>query len=225
MSPAEPGTLNLRRMVTVWAILAAVMTLVALACWARMPREEPAAAGGVPTDTAAINALVWPKGVVGGRPWRYIVIHHSATPSGTLASIAQGHRDRGFQEAGYHFLINNGRAPGTMDGEITPTPRWLDQLAGAHTNVREHPEFNTEGIGICLIGDLERQAPTPAQMASLEILVKALHDRCGIPLERIVGHGEVKNTQCPGKLFPMELFLMELRSTHLLQLSDRILRS
>jgi N-acetyl-anhydromuramyl-L-alanine amidase AmpD len=77
--------------------------------------------------------------------------------------------------------------------------------------VPDHPEYNTEGIGICLVGNFDRQPPTAAQMTSLEILVLALSRRYEIPLDRIVGHGELKNTQCPGRLFPMEKFLMDLR--------------
>jgi len=54
-------------------------------------------------------------------------------------------------------------------------------------------------------------------MTSLHLLVLALRDRCNIPLERILGHGDVKETRCPGRLFQMEPFLMDLRTAYLKQ--------
>ncbi|GAH80957.1 unnamed protein product, partial [marine sediment metagenome] len=37
------------------------------------------------------------------RPWRWIVIHHSASESGSAATFDQWHRARGWDELGYHF--------------------------------------------------------------------------------------------------------------------------
>ncbi|MBM4017684.1 MAG: N-acetylmuramoyl-L-alanine amidase [Planctomycetes bacterium] len=210
------------RMVRVWAALVAAMTVAAMIFWAAMPRPR-AAAPPATTDPGALRETVWPKEMAPSRAWRYIVIHHSATPVGTLEAIDQTHRDRGFVNGvAYHFLINNGRSPGTADGQIVPTRRWVDQLDGAHTKVRDHPEFNTEGVGICLIGNFDQHEPTPAQMAALEMLVLALRERYRIPLEHIAGHGELKNTRCPGRLFPMETFLMDLRDEHLKRLRSPV---
>ena len=205
--------MNWKRMVKVWGILSLGMTVAALAGWAVLPKSSPPPE----KSPASLDKVIWPPGIAHARPWRYIIIHHSATPSGTVEAIAQFHRDRGLQDAGYHFIINNGRSRGTRDGEISPTSRWTGQMPGAHTSVANHPEFNTEGIGICLIGNFEQHAPTPAQMTSLHLLVLALRDRCNIPLERILGHGDVKETRCPGRLFQMEPFLMDLRTAYLKQ--------
>jgi hypothetical protein len=204
-------------MIRVWLALAGAMTVTMVVGLAAMPTPGPAPpASGPPVDAAALEAIIWPRDMVPTKPWRYIVIHHSATNAGTLEAFDQGHRDRGFEHGvGYHFIINNGRSEGTGDGQILPTPRWLGQLDGAHTKVLDHPEFNTEGIGICLVGNFDQYAPSPAQMTSLQMLVMALRDRYDIPLERIVGHGELKNTRCPGRLFPLEAFLMDLRQAYL----------
>jgi len=35
-------------------------------------------------------------------------------------------------------------------------------------------------------------------------LVAQLKKEYGIPDDRIIGHGDVKATACPGKLFPLE---------------------
>jgi hypothetical protein len=206
----KPARMNWSRMVRVWVLLGLGMTVATLAGWAMLPKGGSSAGKGPPS----MDGVIWPQGMAQARPWHYIVIHHSATPSGTVEGIAQFHRDRGFQDVGYHFVINNGRAAGTRDGQITPTARWLEQLPGAHASVANHPEFNTEGIGICLIGNFEQRPPTPAQMTALHLLVTALRDGCKIPLDRIVGHGELKETACPGRLFPMDLFLMDLRAAY-----------
>lgn len=209
---AQPARMNWRRMLRVWTLLAASMTAAALACWAALPRGGPTPEpADVMKELADLQALVWPKDMAPTAGWQYIVVHHSATPSATLAAIDQWHYDKGFDGVGYHFMINNGRAPGTADGKITPTARWLEQRGGAHAKVPNHPDFNAQGIGVCLIGNFEQEPPTPAQMASLETLVEVLRQRYGITLDRIVGHGELKNTKCPGKQFPMEALLMALR--------------
>ena len=218
LPPPAPQRMNLARMFKVWGLLAASMTMAALACWAasvRMVEKRPPPQGEVLPDTSAIEALVWPDRLGPNRAWQYIVIHHTATPSATVKAIERNHVGQGFEGVGYHFVINNGLAPGTADGEITPTDRWIEQRPGAHAKVSDHPEFNHEGIGICLVGNFEKTRPTAAQMASLEMLVLALGDRYGIGLDRIVGHGELKNTKCPGRLLPLQTFLMDLREVRL----------
>src|SRR5437016_3151778 len=42
------------------------------------------------------------------RPWRWIIIHHSATPSGSAAKFDRDHRSKGWDELGYHFVVGNG---------------------------------------------------------------------------------------------------------------------
>jgi len=218
LPPPKPPGMNVKRMFKVWGLLTATMIVAALACcWAQalMVKEHPPPKGEILPDSSAIQRLVWPDRLAPSRAWRYIVIHHTATPSATLEAIERNHVGKGFEGVGYHFIINNGRAPGTGDGEITPTDRWIEQRTGAHAKVSHHPEFNREGIGIGLVGNFEQTPPTPAQMASLEMLVLALAARYDIGLGRIVGHGELKNTKCPGRLFPLKTFLMDLREVRL----------
>jgi hypothetical protein len=220
----QPEPTSWSRVIRVWAMLLLALTVATLIGWATLPAaDEPPPAAGSP-DPAAIEKTVWPKEMSPGRPWRYIVIHHSATAAGTMEAIDASQRDRGFTNGvAYHFLVNNGRSAGTADGQIQPTSRWIGQLDGAHTKVTSHPEFNADGIGVCLIGNFDLQEPTPAQMASLEMLVLALRNRYQIPLEGIFGHGELKNTHCPGRLFPMETFLMAIRQDHLKRLMSTAL--
>jgi N-acetyl-anhydromuramyl-L-alanine amidase AmpD len=133
------------------------------------------------------------------RPWRYIVIHHSATPTGSADEFDRMHRAKGWDELGYHFVIGNGTGSG--NGEVEIGGRWTKQKHGAHAKIPGHPEYNDVGIGICLVGNFDVTRPTEAQMASLAKLVRFLMDRYGIPRAHIYGHGQLKPTDCPGKNF------------------------
>ncbi len=91
------------------------------------------------------------------------------------------------------------------DGEIESTFRWREQLHGAHAGSKD---YNERGIGIALIGNFEEQPPSPAQLAAIKKLVSVLASEYNIEPENLIGHGEVKATACPGKLFP----IVEVRS-------------
>lgn len=131
-------------------------------------------------------------------PWRYIVIHHSATDSGSAESFDRGHRARGFDELGYHFVITNGN--GQTDGRVQVGSRWIKQKWGAHCGNTPDNEYNEYGIGICLVGDFRDRQPSGAQLASLRELVRFLCRTYGIGPEAVIGHCEAPCavTQCPG---------------------------
>ncbi|MCZ7646488.1 MAG: peptidoglycan recognition protein family protein [Planctomycetota bacterium] len=135
--------------------------------------------------------------------WKYIVLHHSASATGSAASFDRAHKARGWDGLGYHFVIGNGSGSG--DGEVEVGYRWKQQERGAHAG---NAEFNTHGVGICLVGNFEETHPTPRQMAALNALVRYLQGRCNVPASRIIGHGDVpgKDTQCPGKHFSIGQF-------------------
>jgi hypothetical protein len=138
---------------------------------------------------------------VPARPWGYIVIHHSATPSGGAAKFDRDHRERGFDELGYHFVIGNGTE--TRNGLIEVGPRWPKQKWGAHARTPDN-RFNEFGIGICLVGNFDVQRPTTEQMKSLSRLVAFLMKTYHISPDRVLGHGDTKlmahvaGTDCPG---------------------------
>jgi hypothetical protein len=145
------------------------------------------------------------KPAVSPRNWKYIVIHHTAADSGDVASIHETHLARKDSSGnhwlgiGYHFVVGNGN--GMNDGEIEPTFRWKQQMHGAHAGNRDH---NQTGVGIALIGNFEERPPSPKQLAAVKHLVAVLKAEYGIQNEHVVGHGDVKATKCPGKLFPMD---------------------
>jgi len=128
--------------------------------------------------------------------WNWIIIHHSDSAYGSAAIINEWHRARGFDELGYHFVIGNGTNSG--DGQIEVGPRWPIQKWGAHDNALDN-RYNTNGIGICLVGNFNDTHPTAKQMRSLIRLVVYLMRTYDIPADRVLGHGETKVTQCPGR--------------------------
>ncbi len=147
--------------------------------------------------------------------WQVIVVHHSTTPRDTPKSMDEYHRRiRGWSNGlGYHFVIGNGVNYG--DGAIYVGSRWKQQIQGAHCaggagtyfGVRRPDNFfNEHGIGICLVGNFEKSAPTARQIAALERLITFLCSETGIAPPRIYGHGEVTGkTACPGKILKSRL--------------------
>lgn len=131
------------------------------------------------------------------RPWRFIVIHHSATDSGSAAQFDRAHRDKGWDELGYHFVIGNGR--GSRDGMVEVGPRWPRQKWGAHAKTPDN-QYNDYGIGICLVGNFDNTRLTAAQEASLARLVAYLMRTYNIPASRVIGHKDTgRSTDCPGR--------------------------
>ncbi len=134
----------------------------------------------------------------GFRPWKYIVIHHSATETGNAAILDRMHRARGFDELGYHFVISNGRDG--PDGRVEASRRWRVQKWGAHTGGTPGNEYNNFGIGICLVGDFTSKPPSAKQLAVLGRLLARLTERYDIAAENVITHRDAPNaaTACPG---------------------------
>lgn len=143
------------------------------------------------------------------RPWKFIVLHHSANPTGGYNTIDQEHRKRlGWQGCGYHFVIGNGTE--SPDGRIEVAQRWVNQKNGVHCRDGKTPDVNEYGIGICLVGDLEKAPPTDRQVAAARALVAYLSDRYHVSPDHTETHAHLASsntTTCPGRLFPTEAIL------------------
>ncbi|WP_435015644.1 N-acetylmuramoyl-L-alanine amidase [Tundrisphaera sp. TA3] len=137
------------------------------------------------------------------RPWRYVVLHHSAGATGGYDQIDREHRKTlGWNGCGYHFVIGNGTD--TPDGQIEVAQRWVDQKNGVHCRDGKNPDVNEYGIGICLVGNFDQAPPTPKQIASARSLIAYLGSRYQIPADHIDTHSDLAAgpTACPGKFFP-----------------------
>lgn len=151
-------------------------------------RRPPQLANGIPRD--------WVPAAGSTRAWKWIIIHHSATPSGSARSFDRMHREKGWDELGYHFVIGNGTESG--DGQVEVGTRWTKQKWGAHAKTADN-RFNDYGIGICLVGNFDIERPTPQQSNALARLVAYLMKTYRIPPERVLGHSDTKPTDCPGR--------------------------
>jgi hypothetical protein len=136
-------------------------------------------------------------------PLDHLVLHHTAfAASGiggrTLAAearhmrqIQRWHLDRGWATVGYHFVVS-------PSGRIF-AGRPVDRL-GAH--VLGH---NAGTVGICLMGNFERERPTPAALAALEHVRTQLVP--GGDAVELLGHREHRGhetTACPGRYLQRE---------------------
>ncbi|MBM3986537.1 MAG: N-acetylmuramoyl-L-alanine amidase [Planctomycetes bacterium] len=132
--------------------------------------------------------------------WSRITVHHSAEstsdPRGgsledsaaTVRIIQKYHMDdptHRWGDIGYHFLIDG--AGRIFEGREL---EWQGAHAGGSNN--------QQNIGICMLGDFERRAPTEAARKSLQVLLDDLRGRYRIPAERVVPHSSFGSTRCPG---------------------------
>ena len=143
------------------------------------------------------------------RKWTHIIIHHSATEAGNALAFDNSHYRRGFTSGlGYHFVVNNGTS-GKSNGQIEVSPRWIKQKNGAHCKANK---MNIRGIGICLVGNFQKERLSSKQLDALVYLVDKVRRYYKIPLKNIVGHGNVYGAQtaCPGKNFPWKEFRRRL---------------
>jgi N-acetyl-anhydromuramyl-L-alanine amidase AmpD len=58
---------------------------------------------------------------------------------------------------------------------------------------------NVQNIGVCLIGNFDDEKPSAAALDALERLLDDLRKKHGIARSQVLGHGDLKKTDCPGK--------------------------
>lgn len=119
-----------------------------------------------------------------------IIVHSTATPKGmnaTANDINRWHRQRGFDEIGYHFVI-------LRSGEI--------QAGRAIEKVGVHCKgHNSDTIGVAYVGGLNENKQsadtrTGAQKISLNVLLGNLVKQYPT-IRKISGHRDYCNTACP----------------------------
>lgn len=122
------------------------------------------------------------------RPITEIIIHCSASaPCTTLEDIKRWHKQRGFKDIGYHYVIEaNGQL---RNGRDINEP-------GAHCEGR-----NTSTIGVCLVGGFDGKKLhhfSKEQFKELRILLDGLYMSYGIL--PIAGHRKYAKKECPNFL-------------------------
>jgi hypothetical protein len=172
-------------------------------------RSSSSSGAGYRYLTSSVRAQIDRAPVARSR-WQFIVVHNSGTRQGNAAAFDYYHRHFRRMQNGlaYHFVIGNGTSTG--NGQIEVGDRWRRQINGGHV----HSDYlNNIALGICLVGDFNRDQPTRAQLDCCEELIRYLRQRCGkvgdhYPI--VKPHREVNPprwaTDCPGDVFPYSWF-------------------
>lgn len=154
-----------------------------------------------PAIQGVISRARWAKGRP--RPWladpmngvRRITVHHdgmspfSSSSWGSAAhrieAIRNAHTSKGWADIGYHYVID----PAGRIWQARPL-----SLQGAHVK-----SANPHNLGICVLGNFERQRPTDAAVRALEDLIASEMRRWRVPLGEVRTHQELAPTACPGR--------------------------
>lgn len=128
----------------------------------------------------------------------HLVLHHTAFPSSGIGGrtltaearhmrqIQRWHLDRGWATIGYHFVVS-------PSGRIF-AGRPVDRL-GAH--VAGH---NAGTVGVCLMGDFERERPTAAALTALEhVRARLVPGGASVALLGHRDHRGHETSACPGR--------------------------
>lgn len=138
----------------------------------------------------------------------FIVIHHSLTKDGNVvdaAAIRKYHMEtNGWSETGYHYLTE------LVNGEYRVVEGRSIMRMGAHVK-----NFNNISLGICMVGNFDKEPVPVEQWRLTQKLVKRLQWFLHIPTERVIGHREAQahmnvpadqRKTCPGLLCNMDSF-------------------
>ncbi|TVQ61624.1 MAG: N-acetylmuramoyl-L-alanine amidase [Phycisphaerales bacterium] len=102
-----------------------------------------------------------------------------------LELIRQAHRGLGWADIGYHYAID----PAGRVYACRPL-----ELQGAH--VRDHNHHN---LGVVVLGNYERQTPTPEALRALQGFIVSRMHAFGVRPNRVVTHQELRPSACPGR--------------------------
>ena len=120
---------------------------------------------------------------------KYIVLHHLEAVSATPEQVHQWHLDRGWSGAGYNEYIRK-------DGTVYI-------LRGDHIGAQTK-NHNSISYGIACEGDYDSKDKIMPK-EQFDALVERLkyHSSRFQILEKVVGHRELVQTNCPGRYFPI----------------------
>lgn len=128
-------------------------------------------------------------------PVEYVVIHHSYIPGVCTQSdncVAAmrwmqvlHQKVNGWNDVGYSFAVGG-------DGRAYEGRGW--NWVGAHA-----PGYNTDSIGICVIGDWREALPGSGQMKAIgELIKRGVAEGWIVEKYKLIGHRQAKETDCPG---------------------------
>lgn len=215
--------------------------------------DGPRRAVAVPKDTTRVRGLAYLSRAAWGAdeskrfkpdgsensppvyyPFQTVTVHHTDTPNqdadpaATVRAVYEYHAiDNDWGDIGYHFLIDEqGRVyEGRWSGKDgLPAHDSTGKLVTAfHVG-----GFNSGNLGIALLGNLQKQAPTDAARQSLTSLVRVLTRLHGLDpqtrlsyvnpvngttkeVDALSGHRDWLETDCPGAVMYEELAALRER--------------
>jgi len=131
---------------------------------------------------------------------RRITIHHEGSTlftamddrsvAGRIESVRQSHlsrRTKGepWADIGYHYVID----PSGRVWEARSV-----QYQGAHVE-----DQNENNLGIVMLGNFDRQQPTPQAALALDRFIAQQMRRYSVPVQQVRTHQELAPTACPGR--------------------------
>lgn len=117
-----------------------------------------------------------------------IVLHHADASTCSPKDINWWHIQNGWSCIGYHYFVNK-------QGKIFKGRP--DDAIGSHAK-----GYNSTSLGICFEGRYNKEIMPQAQIEAGRWLVSYLKKKYNI--YQVVGHRDLMQTDCPGKLFPFE---------------------
>lgn len=136
-----------------------------------------------------------------------IIIHHSVGTDHPVLenweAIRRYHtNDRGWRDIGYHYGLER------VDNRVRVQRGRNPWECGAHAPASgpEWPSNNCQSLGVCVVGDFQREPPDTETLLVLTELCWSLCVAFNINPVRIYGHREVMRpgyTVCPGQAFPL----------------------
>lgn len=126
---------------------------------------------------------------------RFIVLHHIASKKATPQDIHRWHLARGWNGFGYNEYIKR-------DGTV---------YIGRGDNVGAHVKgYNSKSYGIAVEGHYNEQVKMPEKQFNALIERIKIAQKTYPNAEKVVKHGQLDNTSCPGKNFPFDRVLKQV---------------
>lgn len=140
----------------------------------------------------------------------HIVIHCSDSEWGNATVIRSWHKEKGWRDIGYHFVIQNGFPTYSHYKDDKIIPSLIGSIEGGrdldsdmymeNKEVGAHAfGYNQFSIGVCIIG---KEIFVPTQLESLKLLCLDLCKIYDINPQNILGHNETPSGKAQGKTCP-----------------------
>ena len=160
-----------------------------------MPDSSPTSPARTPSE------LFYPNKA--DRPWRYIVLHHSASAAGNYDEIDREHRKLlGYEGCGYHFVIGNGNGSG--DGQIEVARAGISRSRASIAATPAATTSTSTASASASSATSISSRPRPGRSPPPQALVAYLSRRYRIEPDQVTTHAHLAATPtvCPGKFFP-----------------------